>query len=194
MAMSAKKFLFIRHGMTQGNIERRYLGDPEEPLCEKGIIKARELMKSGKIPRIDTLLSGPALRCRQTAELLFPNALYTICQMQEVNFGIFKSKNADDLLGNKEYGKWLKSSCMGDIPGGDSVADFKKRCCGSFMDIAKISGNGTTALMIHGGNIMSILEKLALPGQDFYKYHIPNCGFFLCRYEEGRLIIERRHP
>jgi alpha-ribazole phosphatase len=49
-----------------------------------------------------------------------------------------------------------------------------------------------SALVIHGGNIMAILEKYALPQRDFYAYHIPNGGFILCRYENGALYIERK--
>ena len=31
-----KKILLIRHGKTQGNLERRYIGRTDEPLCEAG--------------------------------------------------------------------------------------------------------------------------------------------------------------
>lgn len=110
--------------------------------------------------------------------------------MREIDFGIFKGKNSDELIGDKEYGIWLETGCMGDIPGGDSVLGFKDGCCEIFQNIAEKSQAGITALIIHGGNIMAILERFALPKKDFYSYHIPNCGYFLCRWENGGLIIE----
>ena len=192
--MSVKRFLLIRHGMTQGNLERRYLGNPEEPLCDLGIAKAVELMKNGELPPIDTLLSGPAVRCRETAGLLFPNIVYSICPMVEIDFGIFKGKNADELVDNKDYNLWLESYCLADIPDGDSVSAFKSECCSKFEQIVETSSVGTTAMIIHGGNIMSIMEHLAVPKKEFYDYHIPNCGFFLCRYENGSLFAERSYP
>ena len=97
-----------------------------------------------------------------------------------------------DLLGNVDYEQWLETGCMGDIPGGDSVAAFKARCHRAFLRIAAAGSPGTTALVIHGGNIMAILEQLALPKQDLYAYHTPNCGFFLCGLESGALRVERR--
>jgi alpha-ribazole phosphatase len=133
------------------------------------------------------LLCGPALRCRQTAEILFPGVPYEICQLTEIDFGIFKGKNAEELLGDGDYERWLETDCMGDIPGGDSVSGYKKYCCDTFKSIAESLGDGTTALVIHGGNIMSIMEGLALPKKDFYAYHIPNCGYVCCRYEDGAL-------
>ena len=186
-----KKFLFIRHGKTQNNLERRYIGDTEEPLCNAGICEAGEL--ANNLPSISSLISGTALRCRQTAEILFPALKYTLCPLTEIDFGLFKGKNADDLKGDRDYEKWLESGCMSDIPSGDSVFNFKEKCCGIFEQIAeKSSFETTTALVIHGGNIMAILEKFANPKQDFYKYHIHNCEYVLCRYESGTLYIERK--
>jgi len=190
--MAVKEFLFIRHGKTQNNLERRYAGDPNEPLCAEGRQGAEALARGGFLPTIQSPVVGAALRCRQTAELLFPGVSYTLCSMTEIDFGIFKGKNADDLLGNKEYEQWLETNCMGDIPGGDSVSAFKERCCKEFEQIAEMDGAGTTALVIHGGNIMAILEKFAQPKRGFYEYHISNCGFILCRYQDGALYIKRQ--
>ena len=186
------RFLLIRHGKTQGNLERRYVGDPEEPLCQQGIEIAKTLTRSGELPFIDVLYSGQALRCRQTAEILFPKIQYKPCQMAEIDFGIFKNKNADDLLGNKEYETWLNTNCMGDIPEGENVQDFKERSCEIFLEIAQKHKTGTTAFIIHGGNIMAIMERFALPKQNFYDYHLSNCGYFFCQWENNKLRIERK--
>jgi len=190
--MAVKKFLFIRHGKTLGNLEKRYIGNPDEPLCPEGIRETLALRDNRTLPPADALVSGAALRCRQTAELLFPGMNYTVSALSEIDFGIFKGKNADDLLGNKDYEQWLDTLCMGDIPGGDGVSEFKDRCCEIFMRMTTAGGEGTTALVIHRGNIMAILERYARPRQDFYSYHLPNCGFFLCRYENGELIVEEK--
>jgi alpha-ribazole phosphatase len=190
--MAVKKFLFIRHGKTQGNLERRYIGGQEEPLCELGRQTVEALAHGGTLPPIDALLSAPALRCRQTAEILFPGIDYDVFPLRELDFGVFTGKNADDLLGDKEYEAWLETGCMGSIPGGDSVSAFKERCCDTFRSFAESANAGTTALVLHGGNIMAILEDFVLPRQDFYAYHISNCGFFLCRWEDDALIIERQ--
>lgn len=190
--MTVKYFLLIRHGKTQGNIERRYLGDPDEPLSEEGIREAERLAGDHLLPPVDLVLSGPAMRCRQTAKILFPGTEPEICPLSEIDFGIFKGKNADDLIDNKEYRQWLETGCTSDIPGGESVSAFKKRCCEVFKQIAEQNNAQTAALIVHGGNIMAIMENFAIPRRDFYEYHIPNCGFLLRRYEGGMLYVELR--
>jgi alpha-ribazole phosphatase len=192
--VAVKHFLLIRHAKTKGNLERRYVGDPDEPLCAEGLREATVLAHNNILPPVAALISGPALRCRRTADVLFPGMRYDLCPMSEIDFGIFKNKTAGDLLGDKDYERWLETGCMGDIPGGDSVSGFKERCCESFAGIAGASGEETTALVIHGGNIMAIMERFAVPKQDFYSYHVPNCGYFFCRYENGTLTIERKSP
>ena len=188
--MAIKRFLFIRHGKTQSNLERRYVGDPNEPLCAEGVREAAAFAKSGLLPSVGFLMSGPALRCRQTAEILFPDISPVICPFAEIDFGVFKGKNADELSDNKDYRQWLETGCTADIPGGDSVFSFKERCCETFTQIAKEYNEETAAMVIHGGNIMAIMEKYAVPKQDFYAYHIQNCGFILCRYENGVLYYD----
>ncbi|MDR2939901.1 MAG: histidine phosphatase family protein, partial [Clostridiales bacterium] len=149
-----------------------------------------DLRKSKALPKIDTLLVAPALHCRQTAGILFPGLEYSICQLEEIDFGIFGGKNAGGLIGCKEYGAWLDTGCMGDIPGGGSVKQFKDNSCGVFKQILETSSPGVTAIVAHGGNIMAILEKFVLPQKGFFDYRLPNAGFILCRLEEGALYIE----
>lgn len=36
------KLIFIRHGKTAGNLERRYIGRTDEPLCDEGIAEILE--------------------------------------------------------------------------------------------------------------------------------------------------------
>ena len=195
--MAVKKLLLIRHGKTQNNLERRYVDSVDEPLCAEGTQKAIARQKSGALPPVRTLISGKALRCSQTTELLFPGMPYAICDMAETDFGIFKGKSADELTDCAAYRQWVDTGCQGDIPGGDNVAEFKQRTCAEFLCIAENCeknceencGEGTTALVIHGGNIMAILEAYAVPKRNFYDYHAPNCGFFLCSWENGVLTI-----
>jgi alpha-ribazole phosphatase len=188
------RILLIRHGKTQGNLERRYLGDPNEPLCAEGIQALEELAASGVLPSVAALYAAPALRCRRTAELLFSGTPMIGCPMREIDFGVFKGKNAGDLLGSEDYERWLDTGCMGDIPGGESVTAFKARCCETFESIAEAHKEGITALILHGGNIMAILERLGRPKRDFYDYHVPNGGFFLCRRDNGTLTVEKKRP
>lgn len=175
-----KQLIFIRHGSTAGNLEKRYIGRTDEALCPLGIQQIEELKAQNFRP--DFLFVSPMLRTRQTAEILFPKHSANIVEnFRETDFGIFEGKSAAELSGSPEYQKWLDSFCLDAIPQGESVAAFKERCCRAFTDIAKsLPEASCTAFVVHGGVIMAILERFALPKRDFYDYHIGNGKFVCC--------------
>lgn len=172
-----KKLIFIRHGSTSGNLEKRYIGRTDEPLCELGI-KQIEKLKIQNF-QIDFLFASPMLRTRQTSEILFPQQKVDFVEdFRETDFGIFEGKTAAELTNSFEYQNWLNSFCTAPIPLGESVSDFKERCCNAFENIIKtLPDNSRTAFVVHGGVIMAILERFSQPKRDFYDYHIGNGEF-----------------
>lgn len=92
------ELLFIRHGATEGNLRRRYIGRTDEPLCEAGVAQVKALQKRGL--SVDRLFVSPMLRTRQTANILFPKMPYTVVDgFAEMDFGRFEGKAADELSG-----------------------------------------------------------------------------------------------
>jgi alpha-ribazole phosphatase len=99
-------------------------------------------------------------------------------------------------MGNDErYKKWLESGCMADIPEGDSVVKHKAQTCREFKkELDAFSSCSNLALVIHGGNIMAILEEFAEPKMGFFHWHAPNCGIIACEIHDGRLRVLERVP
>ena len=168
------ELLFIRHGATEGNLRRRYIGRTDEPLCEEGIAQVETLRKQGL--SIDELFVSPLLRTRQTADILFPKMPYTVVDgFAETDFGRFEGKSADELSDDPAYQAWVDAMCLTPIPKGESVADFKIRCCEAFTETIRTVPDGScVGFVVHGGVIMAILEAYARPKRDFYAYHIEN--------------------
>lgn len=183
------EILFIRHGSTAGNLEKRYIGRTDEPLCEIGIQQLQQLRQQDL--QADQLFVSPALRTRQTAAILFPHMKgIQIPELWETDFGEFEGKTAHELSDCSTYQAWVDSGCMDKIPGGESIADFKARCTAAFQKIAgTLPPDSTAAFVIHGGCIMAILEAFALPQKGFYDYHIPNGSFIRCSCADGVLRI-----
>ena len=168
------ELLFIRHGATEGNLHHRYIGRTDELLCEEGVAQVKALQKRG-LP-VDRLFVSPLLRTRQTAELLFPQMPYTVVDgLIETDFGRFEGKSADELSGDLAYQAWVDAMCLAPIPEGESVTDFKTRCCEAFAETIKNVPDGSrVGFVVHGGVILSIMEAYARPKKDFYAYHIGN--------------------
>lgn len=181
--------LFIRHGATKGNLEKRYVGRTDEPLCDAGISQILTI-KERNFPA-DYLFVSPMLRTRQSAELIFPQMPYTIVDdFAETDFGIFEGKTASELSENEEYQAWLDSMCRAPIPNGENVSDFKMRCSKAFDKIMKtIPDHSRVAFVVHGGVIMAILEAYATPARSFYDYHIGNGEYVLCKFEKSTIKL-----
>ena len=184
--------VLIRHGKTQGNLEKRYIGRTDEPLCADGVKQAVELFESGNLPRPDTLIASPYLRCAQTAEILYPGMACEIYDdLRECDFGIFEGKTHAELEGNREYASWLETDCVRDIPGGESVTAFKQRCRRAFAEAVRDKpDDATVVFVIHGGCIMAILEHFARPKKEFQEYYVNNCEVVECEYN-GSFLRKR---
>lgn len=186
--------IFVRHGATEGNLQKRYIGRTDEPLSSKGRLQIQNLRKENI--EADRLFVSPKLRAVQTADILFPGMAYQIIDdFREIDFGIFEGKTAEELSACEEYQKWVDSFCLAPIPSGESLSDFKNRCIKAFtVAVNQTSDLTKVAVVVHGGVIMAIMEAFAYPPMDFYDSYIGNGEFILCRYEKGILYPERGNP
>ena len=170
----------IRHGMTEGNRYQRYIGKTDEPLCEEG----REMLKAFSYPEPEAVFVSPLARCRETAEILFPEKrLRTIDQLAECDFGDFENKNYLELSGNPDYQAWVDSGGLLPFPNGESRQEFQKRTLEGFQRVVTAcfrSRIGRAAVVVHGGTIMNIMEAYGRPERDFYGWYVKNgCGYLV---------------
>ena len=171
-------WILIRHGMTQGNTERRYVGcRTDEPLCEAGIAK----LKEGKYPAVQKVYTSPMRRCLETAKILYPTIKAEIIpDFRECDFGEFEYKNYEELNGHADYQAWIDSGGELPFPEGESRAEFAARSLAAFQSIRQEAGSEDCALIIHGGTIMSIMEAMAQPRGNYYDFQVKNgCGYIL---------------
>lgn len=170
------KIDLIRHGMTAGNIEKRYIGVTDEPLCTEGI----SALKGRTYPECGVLICSPMKRCIQTAQILFPNAAPQVFPgLRECDFGDFEEKNYRDLCDNMQYQLWIDSGGTLPFPNGEDPGNFRRRCCDEFMRAVKMyPAADRLTFVVHGGTIMSVMEKYAQPQRGYYSWQCPNgCGF-----------------
>ncbi len=187
------RVLLIRHGATAGNLEKRYIGRTDEPLCEIGVEQVQKLKKYLDTQNIqpDHLFVSPLLRTRQTAEILFGNMdQQLVPELKETDFGIFEGKHAEELAQDPQYRSWVNSMCLDPIPEGESVEVFKRRCCVAFeMIMRDIQENSIVSFVVHGGTIMAILEEFGIPHKTFYEYRIENGGCMVGKYHKHTISL-----
>ena len=177
------KWILIRHGHTQGNLEHRYIGcRTDEPLCGQGIaaLQAREY------PPVKRVYVSPMKRCLETAGILYPGVpVEMIDDFRECDFGNWENMSYTELNGNPDYQAWIDSGGELPFPGGESRAAFAQRCLKAFDKIRHQQAD--CALIAHGGTIMAIMERHARPAGSYYDFQAKNgCGFVL--WDDGRYI------
>ena len=184
-------YLF-RHGQTASNIDHKYIGRLDEPLCPLGVETARA---AGCDPAVGEVLVSPLQRARMTAAILFPNARQRVCNgLREMDFGAFEGRSALEMAQDPDYRYWVEQTgCMGPCPHGDATLVFQHRVCAAFRREAAEAmeaGRERLYLVVHGGTIMSIMHRFARPQAPYSSWLLKNCQGYRCRAEMGQEGLE----
>ena len=183
---------FIRHGITEGIINKWYYGSSDLPLTDEGYEALRELMAEGIYPPLgdaDCYTSG-MLRADQTLKVIYGNVPFkTIPLLREMNFGSWECKTFNELQKEPEYEEWInnKEGSFAFPGGGDSVISFNERIQKGLKELCgyqrlkelsrRHSGKDTVSIMVcHGGTIAVAMEHW-FPGEreNFWQW-IPATG------------------
>lgn len=133
----------IRHGMTPGNEEHRYIGRTDEPLSQKGREQLLTLQKKGVYPAAACVAASPLERCRQTAELLYPGqAPCVFDQFREMDFGAFEGHNYEELKADVRYQAWIDSNGTLPFPQGRAENSSRDGAWRDFVSCLRKCGRG----------------------------------------------------
>ena len=133
--MKTYKIHLIRHGRESAKGVVRYIGKTDLPLTAKGREELEQMVSEEPFPNVDAVYTSPLLRCRQTAEILFPH-LEPVTEegLTECDFGLFEDKTPEELKDDPRYVEWLSG---GTPPEGESGEHFFKRSVVAFAKIVE---------------------------------------------------------
>lgn len=159
------ELVFIRHGQTAGNEQRRYIGQSDDqPLSEAGRAQLQEWQAAKKYPPADALYVSPLARCQETARILYPMLVpVTIPSLVEVDLGIFEGKTYEQLKDEPSFRRWIDSRGMTPPPGGEGGKEIAQRLMGALRQIADDAQRchfKRAAVITHGGCIMTLFQQL----------------------------------
>ena len=178
------ELIVIRHGTTQGNLERRFIGTLDVPLAPVGEELARKVAPT--LPPVEHIYRSPLMRCAQTAALLWPGVEMTVVQeLRESDFGPFEGKNHEELKDDPLYQAWIGQGGghlnFAAMPVGESAEQVSARAAEGLRLVSADMvrrGFARAALVSHGGTIMGMLSRFGRPERDYYGWMCPNCGGF----------------
>jgi len=190
--------LLIRHGQTQWNKQRRFLGRSDIPLDETGKAQALLLAKRLAHTKLNVVYSSPLSRAWETAmplsqtKGLSPTALPGVTELDqgelEGHFGADLAQDFPDF-----YDDWTKDPTHVRVPGGETLNECAHRSIKAFRTAlsAHIPGQ-TVAIVAHRVAISAIIcDVLGLPVRFNMRIGQRNTAINLLGYRDGHIRLHR---
>ncbi|MCQ6276943.1 histidine phosphatase family protein [Bacillus sp. V3B] len=170
----------FRHGITEENKRKAYIGWTDAPICEDArLVLANQTSKLSPYERVVT---SDLKRCLQTAEVLFPDQdPQAWPEFREMNFGRWEGKMYEELAGDPYYEEWIKNHFASEPPEGEGYSTFAERIEKGWQKVflMMLEGDlGRTAIVTHGGVIRYLLSKLGHEERGFWEWQVPHGNGF----------------
>jgi len=174
----------VRHGRTQGNVDRMLCGRTDVPLDDFGTLQAQRVAdRIGREIRADALLSSPLMRAQATAGFIGERTGLTatiVEDLAEWNFGDYEGRTLAEVQNvAPEVLLALENIDDDDAgwPGGESRRVFHARVARVFREIASMHHGQSVIVVCHGGVLGSLAAQIhgASPN-DWAAFNIHNCS------------------
>lgn len=187
--------IWLRHGESVANRERRYCGHLDTPLTVRGRRQAEAAFRrlSARI-RPDRICISDRSRCEETAALWLmkhPSVpVMRTAALRELSFGMWEGKTYDDLLASDgdRLQAWIDSPWQVAPPGGETLEELGRRLTMWWQDLLQRDSDKKTVLIIsHGGPIRWFYASLVLrdPGR-FWDCDIPPGRWIRLWFNDGK--------
>ena len=164
----ARRFIFLRHGETEGNA-RRVFQPADIPLNTAGQAQARLAAEYLREHTVERILASDMRRAWETAQAAAAMVRAPVTpepRLRERWFG--------DLVGtSSENLDWRREP-----PNGESLHEFIARTQAGFQDA--LDSEASTLLVAHGGSLYVLVFSL---GAELLERHIANATPLLFEYE-----------
>jgi broad specificity phosphatase PhoE len=188
---------YVRHGLTEWNVQQRLQGRHDVPLnpegrkqaMRSGAILQQLFDRDGRAPDDFVYVSSPLMRARETMELVrttlgLPKSPYAVePRLAEIAFGEWEGLTYDDVIkrdgdvvAKREGDKWGFRP-----PGGESYAEVTARV-GAWYD--QLDRDAVVAA--HGGTARALVAHLAIAAPDDATHQSIDQGVVYV-YADGRL-------
>lgn len=177
------KIVLVRHGYSQGNLEKKYTGFTDVKLTDEGIAELIRFKDEYHYPKTDRYISSTLVRCLDTFQYLFGDEeeLYeTSDALRELYFGDYEDRFAPTLLPHyfDEFHLNVRTA------NGETISEFMYRLVTKLVlilqDLKRDNLNSAT-IICHSGVIKTLLLFLeSRPFTDFGSIETQNgLGYIL---------------
>lgn len=167
--MKTYKLHFIRHGLTEANLQGLYMGRrTDSPLSPEGVKRLQKLDSEYDYPGVAKIYMSPMMRCVQTANVLYPDHQnkQIVEELAEMDFGKFEGKSLDVLKNDPDFLRFVEGQPGFVIPDGEGMDEFAQRCTVALEKIIEdmmLNNIPTASVVTHGGVILGLMGSFGYP-------------------------------
>ncbi|SFI96573.1 histidine phosphatase family protein [Thermoflavimicrobium dichotomicum] len=194
------RIIWVRHGETDGNRARKYIGHTDIPLNEIGHKQAEALAKRLAKEPVRAIYTSDLLRAQQSAQKLlayFPDIFYEATPLlRECFFGEWEGLTYLEICEKNEahFQKWYEDPFRHAPPQGETLVEMDKRLSRCLKQIeTKHHPQDCIAIFTHGGPLRWAWAKLVeCRWKGLWKAKTPNAGGWILEKEDkGWKLIEK---
>ncbi len=182
------ELILVRHGETDGNLKRQYIGRTDVPLNETGKSQAERVRGQVAEYPVKRVLHSPYQRTLETAEIVMQGRTAEWLadeRLAELDFGAWEALTYSEveMLDRDRLWAWYDDPYGVTPPRGESLDDLDQRVGAWLAEVterAEQGADGALLVVAHGGTLRWLLAKYVL--QEEWKFHS-------LRLEPGGLVV-----
>ena len=183
---------FVRHGLTDWNIQRRFQGTCDIPLNEAGLLQARTAAARCGELHLERIYHSTLLRAAQTAQAVAEATgapLYPCMGFNEVSLGAFQGLNHDEAKAKypEAYANYFADRIHGAPPEGESLYQVQQRALDALHFIEQdAAGCERIAVVSHGALLKALLGAIAgIPLENYACFDVSNGSISVIESKDG---------
>ena len=156
------RFILIRHGETDWNIEGRWQGQASVPLNERGREQAFQIARALAGIKIAAIYSSDLSRARETAEALASTSKLKVqfdVRLREIHQGKWQGLLVSEIQARyaEAFQQRMADPMSVAPPGGETALQVMERVVAAIEEIRQMHSDETVAVVSHGFAIACLL-------------------------------------
>ncbi len=191
------RFILVRHGESQANLENRFAGQIDIPLTKTGKKQAECTGEYLKNEKIDVFYSSQLSRAHETACAVAKHHNLPVTKLKglnEINGGEWENKTYPQIAATfpENYKTWNTIIGLTQCNGGENVLEVQKRVYATIKEIAEKNPGKTVFIGFHGMALRAFICKVL--NVSLTKMHSDSCwasnaSVTYVDYENGKFTL-----
>ena len=191
------RFILVRHGESQANLENRFAGQIDIPLTETGLTQAECTGEYLKNEKIDVFYSSELSRAHDTACAVAKHHNKPVTKLKglnEINGGDWENKTYPQIASSfpDNYKTWNTIIGLTQCNGGENVKEVQERVFACIFELAQKHPDQTVFIGFHGMALRAFLCKVM--NVPLEKMHSDSCwasnaSITYVNYENGKFTL-----